>query len=420
MSSSSGGAADQPIAIIGAGIIGLSTAVNLARAGRRCMVFDPQPPGTGASFGNSGLLTIDSSSPMAMPGMLTKIPKWLMDPLGPVAISPRYLVSAAPWLLRWIRASRMDVVQRATSGLHALNGQALDRFQELLGNELFQSLVSASGMLLVWESETEAKSDAIARQLREQRGDRSIALHKAAIRELCPEISPAVKRGILFPRHAHLVNPLRLTRSLAEIFVRTGGELLQERVMKVLPIDGRFCVLTNTGNHMVQTVVVAAGAWSRAILGPLGIQVPLDTERGYHVSLASPSINLKLPIVNKTRGFAATPMDEGLRISGTVEIAGLHAPPNEKRALRLRENAEASFPGLKFRSQRLWMGYRPSFPDSLPVIGPVPNRAGLYVAFGHGHYGMVSAAATGRLLCELITGKPPHIDPGPYWISRFW
>jgi len=190
--------------------------------------------------------------------------------------------------------------------------------------------------------------------------------------------------------------------------------------MKLIPQDGGgWMVMTNIANRTAPHVVVAGGAWSRQLLDPLGIRVPLETERGYHAMLFDPEVTPSLPISNKTRGFGVTPMEDGLRIAGTVEIAGLDAPPNEERAKILVQHAKRMFPALQGEQVRYWMGFRPSTPDSLPILGPAAGRPGLHFVFGHGHFGMTGGPPSGRLVARLIAGQAPGIDPAPYAAQRF-
>ncbi len=190
--------------------------------------------------------------------------------------------------------------------------------------------------------------------------------------------------------------------------------------MKLVPCPGqRWMVLSNTGNHAADSVVLAGGAFAGALLAPLGLKLPLETERGYHAHLPAPSIELRLPIMQKSRGFGLTPMEDGLRAAGTVEIAGLEAPPDERRAALLETQAKRLFPDLRTGPARLWMGFRPSFPDSLPVLGPAPGHPGLFLCFGHGHFGMTAGPPSGKLVARMIAGVAPPIDPAPYAAARF-
>lgn len=408
------------VAVVGAGVIGLAAAISLRRAGREVTVFDPLPPGEGgASFGNAGFLSCDSDAPMALPGVLRDVPGWLTDPLGPLAVRLSYLRRAAPWLARFIWAAQMSRVQASSDALRALHRDGLAGYRELLGPERFLDVVRTTGTVQLLGAGPESRSEAVCRQLRERHGVETQALAVDDLKQLFPGIAAENRRGILFPRNGYTLSPRRLTASLAETFLLEGGEVRRERVTKLLPGSDRWSLITNVANHQAETVLIAGGIWSKELLRPLGIGLPLEAERGYHLVVREPSIELRLPILHKSRGFALTPMEEGLRLAGTVEIAGLAKPPNEDRARILLTHAKALFPALEGTVERVWMGFRPSLPDSVPAIGPVPGRPGLFLAVGHGHYGMIAAPTTGRLVANLVTGRPPVTDPTAYGLTRF-
>jgi D-amino-acid dehydrogenase len=225
---------------------------------------------------------------------------------------------------------------------------------------------------------------------------------------------------MLIPGNGFTVNPQRLVGTVAELLLEAGGTIASEKAMKIIPREGGgYTVMTNTGWRAARQVVVAAGAWSRQLLDPLGVRIPLETERGYHAMLTAPGLSLKLPISNKSRAFGVTPMEHGLRVAGTVEIAGLDAPPNEGRAKVLLEHIRGMFPDVDTREHRFWMGYRPSTPDSLPILGEAPGRPGLYLALGHGHFGMTGGPPSGKIVSRLVLGQPPEIEVAPYSASRF-
>lgn len=260
----------------------------------------------------------------------------------------------------------------------------------------------------------------VERQVRERHGIRAEVLTADDLRQMFPGIARDVTRGLLVPGNGYTVSPQRIVRTLAELLRSDGGEIIAERAMKLIPRDGGgYMVMTNVANRTADHVVVATGAWSRELLDSLGLRVPLETERGYHAMLFAPGITPQLPISNKTRGFGVTPMEDGLRVAGTVEIAGLHAPPDERRARILVDHARRLFPGLQTNEVRYWIGFRPSTPDSLPILGQAPGRPGLHLAFGHGHFGMTGGTPSGRLIARLITGQAPGIDPAPYGAQRF-
>ena len=292
-------------------------------------------------------------------------------------------------------------------------------WQELLGSVLYRELIRPVGQVQVWEGDGESASAVVERKVRERHGIRADELGVDDLRQMFPGIAREVTRGLLVPGNGYTVSPARSVRTLGELFRQEGGTLINERAMKLIPQNGGWMVMTNIANRSTENVVVAGGAWSRQLLDPLGIKVPLETERGYHAMLFDPEVTPSLPISNKTRGFGVTPMEDGLRIAGTVEIAGLDAPPNEERAKILVGHAKRMFPALKGQQVRYWMGFRPSTPDSLPILGPAPGRTGLHFVFGHGHFGMSGGPPSGRLVARMITGQALGIDPAPYAAQRF-
>ena len=406
--------------VIGAGVAGLSTALYLQRAGVAVAVIDPLGAAGGASFGNAGLLSPDTAVPIALPGMLRKVPGWLTDPLGPLSVRPSYFPRALPWLLRWIEAGRLDRVLAISDAMRALHRESLDCWQQLLGPSLYRDLIRPAGQVQVWEGEGDTANAAVERQVRERHGIRAETLTADDLRQMFPGIAREVTRGLLVPGNGFTVSPQRSVQTLGELFRQEGGVLINERAMKLIPAeDGGWMVMTNVANRSAEHVVVAAGAWSRQLLDPLGIKVALETERGYHAMLFAPEVMPTLPISNKTRAFGVTPMEDGLRVAGTVEISGLDAPPNEERAKILVQHARRMFPALTGSQVRYWMGFRPSTPDTLPILGDVPDRPGLHLVFGHGHFGMTGGPPSGRMVARLITGQAPGIDPSPYAAQRF-
>ncbi|MBL6456394.1 FAD-dependent oxidoreductase [Belnapia sp. T6] len=408
------------VLVLGAGVAGLSAALPLLRAGCAVTVLDPLGPAGGASFGNAGLLSADTAVPIALPGMLRKVPSWLADPLGPLVVRPGYLPRAAPWLLRWVAAGRMDRVHAISDAMRALHAPAFEDWRGLLGPENYAELVRRKGQVQIWDEPEETPSAALERGLRERLGIQAEVLGADELRQIFPGIARHVLRGVLVPGNGQTVSPPRIVRRLADLVLAEGGAILPERAMKLIPREGGgWLVMTNTDNHRAEHVVVAGGAWSRSLLDPLGLRVPLETERGYHLMLPAPSLMPSLPILYKSRNFGVTPMAEGLRVAGTVEIAGLEAAPDERRAQQLLGQLRGLFPGIEAGEPRLWMGFRPSTPDSLPVLGPVPGRPGLHCCFGHGHFGMTGGPPSGRLVAGMILGKPAPIDTAPYSITRF-
>jgi len=410
--------AGAEVAVIGAGIIGLCCALNLQRAGCAVTLFDPNPPGSGASFGNTGLINADAHLPVAIPGMLRNVPRWLADPLGPVTVAPAYAIKAMPWLTRWLLASRAPAVRRGARALRALHSHNHEEYRRLLGAH-YPGLIRNSGSVLLL-TDLASRAERFGDVIRGELGVEAELLGPDELRALYPDMSPIIKRALFFARNGHTVSPTRLTSTLASLFGKEGGRVERRKVFAIeRRADGGADVVAKGATFRASKVVVAAGARSRELLDPLGVKIPLETERGYHLHLTDPNVRLSVPLIYKARGLAMASMEDGLRLAGTVEIAGLDAPPNMRRAHALFNHAKTLFPGLAAASERAWMGFRPSLPDSVAAIGRAPKHEWLFVATGHGHDGMIGAPATGRLIAELVTGAEPHIDPAPYALHRF-
>lgn len=411
--------ASPPVIVIGAGIVGVCCALYLQRDGRRVVLLDPRDPGDACSFGNAGLLATGGAAPEAMPGIAWKVPRMLRDPLGPLAIRWQYLPQAAPWLLRLVFNSRPDRVEEISRALAQLSAQVLDAYQPLLKSARAQDLVLRRGWLHLFESEDSFRGSQYGRDLRRRRGVRIDDVGPDDIRQLAPGLAPIFARGAFFPDFAHTVDPKRLTQTLADDFLQNGTfRRAEARGFDV--VDGRIHgVVTNEGTLPASDVVIAAGAWSKRLVAELGTRLPLETERGYHVMLPNSGVDVPLPLMSGEGGFAITPMEHGLRIAGTVEIAGLEAPPNPERNEAMLRRARRMLPGLDTTTRKDWMGFRPSFPDALPVIDRAPKVANAFLAFGHCHRGLSFAAVTGRLIAALVAGRAPEMDIAPYNARRF-
>ncbi|WP_164778526.1 FAD-binding oxidoreductase [Mesorhizobium sp. M7A.F.Ca.US.006.01.1.1] len=406
--------------VVGGGIAGVSAALYMRRAGLDVTLIDPLPSPGGASFGNAGIISADTVVPISVPGMLRKVPSWLMDPLGPLTIRKSYLPRATPWLLRWLWAGRMRQVLKSSDALRALHSPIWDVYRDLLGANAFADLLRPFGHVQLWDGELESPAAALERRLRERHGVKSQPLRFDELREMFPGLAKMPLRGILIPGNGHIVSPRRLVSHLAAVALAEGVRFVPERVLKLIPREaGDWTVMTNAANHRAARVLVAAGAWSATLLNPLGLYLPLDTERGYHAMFSGSPVQLTHTVLHKDWGVALSPFEEGLCASGTVEIAGLHAPPDERRAAAVARRAMQLFPELEGVEPTIWIGFRPSIPDSLPVIGAAPGFRGLFLLFGHGHNGMTGGPTGARLVTELMQNQAPFIDPTPYAASRF-
>jgi len=414
-------AARHSVLVVGAGVIGTACALQLSRKGFAVNLIDLQGPGEGCSSGNAGSISSQSVVPIALPGMLAQLPTWLLDPEGPLHVRWGYLPKALPWLLRWIASSRVTVVRASAMALKALLDGALDRYVELLGAESFSRYLRSRGQLLVWESPAPSRSEKFGHALRERLGVEMQWLSPDEIFDLEPGLAPIFARGLLLSRHGHLVDPRGMIRHMAAQLCAEGGRIGKGRVVTIRPLEqGRVEVALEDGRAVTaDRVVVAAGAWSHRLADQLGVSVPLETERGYHVHLPGIADICSRPIMHADRAFIATQMQDGFRVAGTVEIAGVDAAPRYDRAHVLLRQAQRMFPQIGEVEARMWMGCRPSLPDSIPVIDRCPTAPSVFFAFGHGHLGMTGAPMTARLIAEMVAEETPAIDVTPYRITRF-
>lgn len=411
---------EADIAIIGAGIIGVCTAINLQRAGRNVTIYDPGGPAAGASSGNSGLISPDSILPISMPGIIHKVPGWLFDPSGPLAINKRYLIKAMPWLLRFLRSGTQANAKHSAQSLRILHASAMSGYKELLEPDQFHDLIRESCQLQVWDNPNQNQVAPLVQEIWAENGVKPEVLSGNAVREIEPELTTNIVGGLYFNKNGMTVNPERLVKTLFEVFQASGGKFRRERVLKIKPLgSNQIRIMTDQGEATFASVLVSAGAWSQSLLSPLGIHAPLEAERGYNVTFDDPGIQIDASVVSKAMGMALAPMGKTLRVGGTVEIAGMDAPPNEKRTRAMINNARLLFPKLQTENYSTWMGFRPSMPDSLPVIDSVKPHPGLFMAFGHGHTGMTAGPTTGQVAADLIMGRDQKIDLKPYSIDRF-
>ncbi len=381
-------------------------------------------PGWGASFGNAGCLNGSSVTPVSMPGVVRNVPRWLLDPLGPLSLRWSYLPAIAPWLVRFIRAGTLEKVRIQARALRPLVGPTLDALRPLVSAAGAEDLVHRLGHLYVYRSAESLAKDRLAWALRRENGVEIDEFDADELRQLEPVLSREYVRGLLVRENGHTSNPLGLVQRLLEHFLRSGGELVRARAHGFHLEGARLAAIqTDSGDLAADAAIVCAGAYSKPLAAALGDKVPLETERGYHLMIADPEAMPRIPTADADGKFVATPMDTGLRFAGTVELAGLAAPPDWRRARILLEQGRKMLPGLasSHPEERIsvWMGHRPSLPDSLPVLGPSSTTPDVIYAFGHGHVGMTAAPMTGKIVADLVAGRPPSIDIAPFAAGRF-
>ena len=411
---------DSSITVIGAGIVGICCACYLQRSGFRVTLIDREEPAMQTSFGNAGGISPGSVAPIGMPGMWQQIPGWLIDDQGPLFIKARHFPKALPWLMRFIHQSRRSRVLEISKALTALNGPTFKAYQPLLEDAGITSLFHQTGQLFVYHTRQSMEKDTLTRELSSAAGTRVEHLDSKAIQDIEPALAPVFEAGYLMPDNGHCKNPLGLAQALAKMFVNKGGQLLTTEVRDfVFDAGGISGLLTTNGQLPAKKVVISSGIWSRELCLKLGWRVPLESHRGYHATLEDPGVSVEHMCFPVDYKFAVTPMSMGLRVAGTVELAGLDEPPNYNRARKLVEVSQKLFPGLRSEKYTQWMGHRPCLPDSLPIIGASPNQPGVYFAFGHGHQGLVGASQTAKAIDELIRGAEVSMALKPFSIDRF-
>jgi len=407
--------------VVGAGMIGVCCALFLQRDGYAVTLIDRQGPGEGASYGNGSMLTCEAVVPIQTPGIAWRVPGMLLDPLGPLRVRWGYLPRLMPWLTRFLLESRWPRVEAASIALARLLAGALEEFDPLLRQAGAEAMVRKTGFLMVYESEAGFQRARPLIDLQRRRGVEMEPLDAAALRSREPKLAPIFPRAILYPEVAQALDVFRLVQALAESFVAQGGTLVREEARDFAFASERAvaAVATDRGRHPCDLAVVAAGAWSRPLARRLASDTLLDTERGYSVLMADPGVVPNTPLYSTERGIVVSPMAIGLRVGGTVELGGLQAPPDWRRAEALLAHARRWLPGLRSEGAERWLGFRPSMPDSVPVISASPRYDNAFFAFGHGHGGIGLGARTGRLVADLASGRDPGLDMAPYRIDRF-
>ncbi len=414
----------QPHAtVIGAGIVGVSCAAFLQRAGFRVTLIDRLPPGGGCSFGNAGGIAFAEIVPAIHPRVLLKIPGWLMDPLGPLTIRWSYLPKALPWFLaagRNAMPSRVAAIIEARANL-AL--RAVADFETLLRDAGSTELLKYEDTLRLYDNERQFAAEANERAVKKTYGYEMKRLSGNECRELEPALSPQVHCGVFHGGWYFVTDPERTVKSIAANVVRGGGEIIADDVVKIerASIKAQSLLLKSGKRITLDKLVICAGAYSHLLARQLGEKVLLEAERGYHMVLPNSGVKLSRSLTCARTPGTATPMDMGLRLAGSDEFAGLEAEPNWARADALWKLFKSILPELNEPDSTTtrWMGRRPGTPDSLPVIGPSKTVSNVWYGFGHSHLGLTWGPSTGRLISELMTGSKCNIDLTPFRIDRF-
>lgn len=409
------------IAVLGAGIVGLATTHSLIDDGHHVTLIDREGPAAGASRGNAGWIAHTDIDPIASPKMLRQVPKFLADPLGPLTIRRDYFFTILPWLARLIAASRPERLEASIEALISIQSLAMPAWERLAGRLLLADKIHKRGTLFAFDNHAAYGRALLHFKRQEVAGIQVEYLDKDDVHALEPGLTDTIIAAAYFPASAHVSDPAEMTKALYDAARRRNIEHMHGKAIALEPDDKGVTVRFESREPVrVDRVVNALGAWAKRVAATVGDKVPLDTERGYNVSFPGVTGSLKHPVTFQGHGFVASPLDSGLRIGGAVEFAGLAAPPHHQRTRAMHHKATRFIRDVpRFETGTLWMGFRPSIPDSLPVIGPAKKSNFVIHAFGHGHYGLTQSVATGRLVADLIAGRTPPIDLAPFSAQRF-
>ena len=408
------------ITVLGAGIVGTCCALALQRDGFSVTLIDRDGPGAGTSSGNAGLIQTGTPMPMATPGMLRKVPAMLLDPKGSLVIRWRYLPRLLPWLWRFLRQSSARRTEANASAQMRLLDHVGDAYRELVRAAGAEDMLRYKGLLFVYRGAADARDAEWEMDLFRRHGARVDAVSADELRQMEPALNRAYTHGFHLPDCFYTVDPKHLAERLAEAFAKMGGVFRKAEATGIeIGEAGPQALRTTSGTIPVERLVIAAGVFSKKFAQELGVSVPLESARGYHLMLLDETVRINGPVLDGKRHFAVTPMSGGLRLAGMVELANLDAAPNYERAEMMLPLAQDMLPDLKGAKTRPWMGHRPMIPDSLPVIEQSRHHANTYFAFGHGQLGLTLGAITGLLIADLACGREPRVDLTPYRSDRF-
>lgn len=409
----------KPIIVIGAGMVGISTAIWLQRAGHRVILMDRGKPGMGASYGNAGLIAQWAVVPVNTPSLWKDAPKYLLNPNSPLFLKWTHLPKMLPWIAKFMSNANESDALRMVDNLIPILTDAVDQHKSLVRGTPLEHWISNSKFSYAYNTLKDFKKDAYSWDQKARAGFIPTVLTGPEVSEAEPILGPSTQCLAVLEGQGHITNPAQYIVELTNHFVSKGGQFIEAEVQDFIKTNGKITSIETTqGPFECTHAIITAGIWSKDLMRKLGLKIPLETERGYHVIFESPSEMPRDPMMMTAGKFGVNPMDMGLRCAGTVELGDHHAGPSKQPIKLLKRYAAEAFPNLKYSSTKEWLGFRPSTPDSVPLIGEI-GTSGIYTGFGHQHVGLTAGPKTGRLLAQLIDGTPPNIDMQPYAPERY-
>ena len=408
---------NNKVGIIGAGIQGVCNALFLQKKGFQVTLFDREEPGSAASYGNAGHFSPYASVPLNRPDVIADIPSMLISSRGPLALKWNYVPKMIPWFAKFVLNCTEQKMMHTAKNMHQILDHSLPAFDELFDEIDLEDLVENNGILYVW-TDKNIKSRELEIKIREQLGVKQQLVNKKEIHDLEPNLKPFYHSGVFYDYARHARNPRKILIKLFENFVNKGGKFLKLNINNIDFDEDRPVLRTETQRFIFDKLVIACGAFSKRLTDKLHEKIPLDTERGYHVHFKDYDHLISRPIVYANRGFGMTPMEQGLRVVGTVEFGGLENSPSKSRIKNLILNAKDMLDGLPDHKDE-WLGFRPTLPDFLPVLGPSKNYKNVFYSFGHHHLGWTLGAISGKIISNMIAGEKTNLDLQPYSSNRF-
>ena len=405
------------IGVVGAGIQGVCTALFLQKKGYQVIIFDRDQPINSASYGNAGHFSPYASVPLNRTDIVSDVPTMLLSSRGPLALKWNYVPKMIPWFLKFLLNCRQERMMHTAKNMHQILDQSLPAFDELFEEINLEGLVENKGILYVW-TDKNLKSRELENKIREELGVKQQLVNPKEIHDLEPNLKPFYHGGVYYDYARHARNPRKILTKLLENFINKGGKFLKLNIQDINFDEDKPVIRSETQRFIFDKLVIACGAFSKKLTDKLHEQIPLDTERGYHVHFKDCDHLISRPVVHANRAFGLTPMEQGLRVVGTIEFGGLDNPLSKSRIKNLILNANDMLEGLPEHKDE-WLGFRPSLPDFLPVIGPSKNYKNVFYSFGHHHLGWTLGAISGKIVSMMIANENTNLNLKPYSSLRF-
>ena len=406
------------IGIIGAGIQGISNALFLQKKGFNVTIFDRDEPGShAASYGNAGHFSPYASLSLNRTDVLADVPAMLLSSTGPLALKWNYVPKMIPWFMKFIFNTTKNKMMHTAKNMHQILDLALPAYDELFDEIDLEGLVENKGILYIW-NEKDLKSRELEIKVRDELGVQQQLVNKKEIHDLEPNIKPFYHGGVYYPYARHARNPKKILLKFFELFLKKGGKFEKQDVKQIEFNNESPTIQTDSQKFDFDKIIIACGAFSKKLTDKLGERIPLDTERGYHIHFKNCDHLLSRPVIFSNRGFGITPMEQGLRVVGTVEFGGLDNPLSKSRIKNLINNAKYMLDDLPEHEDE-WLGFRPTLPDFLPVMGPSKNHKNVFYCFGHHHLGWTLGPISGKIVSGMIAKENTNLNLDPYSSLRF-